>query len=179
MDIGSIFLILAILIPVVVYIARPLLERKSSVVTIEEHDYSALLAERDRVLNALQELEFDHTLGKIPESQYPVQRSNLMRYGAEVLRQIDEYEGISAESIPPEDDRLEAAIAARKETTAGNPQISVPVVDPDDELETLIAARRRSQKENNQPKMGGFCPQCGNCVQENDRFCPKCGEALA
>ena len=44
--------------------------------------------------------------------------------------------------------------------------------------EALIAARRREQKTNGQAKSGGFCPQCGNCVQETDRFCPKCGEAL-
>jgi len=169
MDIGSIFLILAVLIPVVIYIARPLMERKSTAVTVEEHDYSALLAERDRVLNALQELEFDHTLGKIPESQYPSQRNSLMRYGAEILRQIDEYEGIPVGTAV--DDHLEDAIAARK--------TAVAVADPDDELEALIAARRRDQKSNGQSKTGGFCPQCGNCVQESDRFCPKCGQALA
>ena len=69
------------------------------------------------------------------------------------------------------DDRLEEAISARK-----NAALSP---DPDDELEALIANRRRSMKENNEPKTGGFCPQCGNCVNENDRFCPKCGKALA
>ncbi len=171
MDIGSIFLILAVLVPVVLYIARPLMERSATVVTVKEHDYSALLAERDRILNALQELDFDHTLGKIPDEEYPAQRANLMRSGAEILRQIDEYEGVSAEPIPPEDDRIEAAIASRR--------AHLSPADPDDELEALIAKRRRSQKENDQPKTGGFCPQCGNCVQEIDRFCPKCGEPLA
>jgi rubrerythrin len=169
MDIGSIFLILAVLVPVMVFIARPLLERKATAVTIEEHDYSALLAERDRVLNALQELEFDHTLGKIPEEDYPTQRTNLMHYGAEILRRIDEYEGSSTEAIS--DAQIEAAISARK--------VAAATADPDDELEALIAARRREQKSNGQAKTGGFCPQCGNCVQETDRFCPKCGEALA
>ena len=169
MDIGSIFLILAVLIPVVLYIARPLMERSATEVTIEEHQYSALLAERDRLLNAVQELDFDHALGKIPESEYPAQRASLMRSGAEVLRQIDEYEGVSTESEA--DDRLEAEISAHK--------IERLPYDPDDDLETLIANRRRSQKENNQPKTGGFCPQCGNCVQESDQFCPKCGNSLA
>ena len=171
MDIGSIFLILAVLVPVVLYIARPLMERSATVVTVEEHDYSALLAERDRILNAVQELDFDHTLGKIPDEEYPAQRANLMRTGADILRQIDEYESISTEPIPPADDRIEAAIAARKKA-------ALPV-DPNDELEALIANRRRSQKENDQPKMSGFCPQCGNCVKETDRFCPKCGKSLA
>lgn len=170
MDIGSIFLILAVLVPVVLYVARPLMERSATVVTTEEHDYSALLAERDRILNAVQELDFDQTMGKVSDEDYPVLRTNLMRKGAEVLRQIDEYESESEGTIPPADDRIEAAIAARRKA-------ALPA-DPDDELEALIANRRRSQKENDQPKASGFCPQCGNCVQETDRFCPKCGESL-
>jgi rubrerythrin len=95
-----------------------------------------------------------------------------MRAGAEVLRQIDEYGGTLADEMV--DDRIEAAIQAAKleRTSAGLP------ADPDDEIEARIAHRRRSQKENNQPKLGGFCPQCGNCVQESDRFCPKCGNTL-
>jgi hypothetical protein len=169
MDIGSIFLILAVLVPVALYIARPLMERSATAVTTEEHEYSALLAERDRILNAVQELDFDHTLGKIPDEEYPAQRANLMRSGAEILRQIDEFESASPAPEAATDDRLEAAIAARKAARS---------IDPDDELETLIANRRRAQKENDQPKTGGFCPQCGNCVQETDLFCPKCGQPL-
>lgn len=168
MDIGSILLILAVLVPVVLYVARPLMEGSAIEVTAEEHQYSALLAERDRILNALQELDFDHTMGKIPDDEYPPQRANLMRAGADVLRQIDEYEGVSEENEP--DDRIETAVMARK--AAALPD------DPDDELEALIANRRRSQKENDQPRTGGFCPQCGNCVQESDQFCPKCGNSL-
>ena len=34
------------------------------------------MAERDRVINSLQELDFDFKLGKIPEEDYPVQRSS-------------------------------------------------------------------------------------------------------
>ncbi len=116
MDIGSIFLILAVLVPVVLYIARPLMERSATVVTAEEHQYSALLAERDRILNAIQELDFDHSLGKIPEEDYPVQRAILMRAGADILRQIDSYEDNSVERDT--DDLIETAIEAAK-TIAG------------------------------------------------------------
>ena len=89
MDIGSIFLILAILVPVVLFIARPIMERSATVVSAEEHQYSALLAERDRILTALQELDFDHDLGKIPEEAYSTQRVNLLRVGADLLRPFD------------------------------------------------------------------------------------------
>lgn len=169
MDIGSILLILTVLVPVVLFIARPLMERSATEVTAEEHQISALLAERDRILNAIQELDFDHILAKISDEDYHGQRASLMHAGAEVLRQIDEFEGEHVESQV--DDRLEAAIAARK-TALTRP-------DPNDELEILIASRRRHQKENGKPKTGGFCPQCGNCVQESDKFCPKCGHSLA
>jgi rubrerythrin len=173
MDIGSIFLILAILVPVVLYIARPIMEHSANIVTEEEHQYSALLAEHDRILTAIQELDFDHDLGKIPEEAYSVQRVNLMRAGADILRQIDEYDGALANETA--DDRIEAAIQSAKLER----KPTALAVDPSDEIEALIAQRRRSQKENNQPKLGGFCPQCGNCVQESDRYCPKCGHALA
>jgi hypothetical protein len=172
MDIGSIFLILAILVPVVLFITRPIFEHSATAVTEEEHQYSALLAERDRVLLALQELEFDHDLGKIPEDAFSVQRVSLMRTGADILRQIDEYEGTLADETA--DARIEAAIQVAKIER----KATMVSADPDDEIEALIANRRRSQKETNQPKTGGFCPQCGNCVQENDRFCPKCGHDL-
>jgi hypothetical protein len=172
MDIGSIFLILAVLVPVVLFIARPLMERRATEVTAEEHHYSTLLAERDRILTALKELDFDYTLGKIPDDVYPEQRTSLLQRGADVLRQIDEYEGITVDN--DRDDRIEAATTAAKSAVKS----SVFATDPDDELEALIANRRRSHKENGQPKTGGFCPQCGNCVQEEDQFCPKCGNSL-
>ena len=66
MDIGSIFLILAILIPVVIYIGRPLLERKVVSPTASDQDLSTLLAERDQLVAAIKELDDDYHLGKIP-----------------------------------------------------------------------------------------------------------------
>src|SRR3989337_3677596 len=92
MDIGSIFLILALLVLVGLFIGRPLFERKAISVSEEEHELSSLLAERDRLLNALQELDFDYSLGKIPEDDYPAQRALLVQKGADILRQLDTYQ---------------------------------------------------------------------------------------
>ena len=167
MDIGSLFLLLALLIPVALFIARPIMEKQSATVTTEEHDYSALLAERDRILDALQELDFDYTLGKIPEADYQTRRARLMRIGAEILRNIDEHENRSS-ADQAADSRLEEAIAARKAET----------VNPDDDLEALIAARRRAKTARGKAKGAGFCPQCGTALYEGDRFCPKCGYAV-
>lgn len=171
MDIGSIFLILALALAVSVFIARPFLERPAGgAATIgpafesREHLRSALLAEQERVLDALQELDFDHTLGKIPEEDYPTQRKHLLARGAEVMGELDRLE--SREETPDVEERLEAAIAARR-ADAGN-------IGAGDAIEDQIAARRRAREE----KSIGFCPRCGRPLQKSDKFCPKCGTAL-
>ena len=173
MDIGSILLILGLFLLVVLFISQPIMQRSATVVSEEEHQYSHLLAERDRILNALQELDFDYSLGKIPEESYPAQRAVFLKNGAAILRQIDEYQGVTASSGSEEaaiDTRLEAEIASRRADAGFAEQIPLD----DEELENLIANRRRERKE----KSGGFCPQCGNSVQVSDRFCPKCGEKI-
>ncbi len=92
MDIGSIFLLLALLVLISLFIARPLFDRKTVAVTpeedLKEHELSTLMAERDRVLTALEELDFDNTLGKIPQKDYPGQRERLLRQGAETLADL-------------------------------------------------------------------------------------------
>ncbi len=196
MDLGSIFLILALLILVGLFVGRPLIEENKVVMKEEEtvdHNRSMLMAERDRILNALQELDFDHALGKIPEEDYPEQRNVLLQRGANILRELDslatEVEAETAE------DRLEAAIAARRADTAKTPvpasaipgfthseeQLSASQVKtvvglaPDDDLEMILAQRKRMR----QDKAAGFCPQCGSSLQKSDRFCPKCGAKIS
>jgi hypothetical protein len=175
MDIGSIFLVLGLFVLVALFVTRPFMEKKSVAVSKEEHDLSALLAEKDRTLTTLQELEFDHLLGKVPEEDYPALRASMMQRGADILRKIDE---IQPPAVPTAvDERLEAAITARRRVVAkvpsgGNGSNGVHV--PDDSLEQMIAVRRRGRQE----KSGGFCPKCGSVVQQSDRFCPKCGASM-
>ena len=178
MDIGSIFLILAILIPVVIYIGRPLLETSPAGAGHSDQEISTLLASRDQVVTAIQDLDDDYNLGKIPEEIYSAKRSDLLENGAMVLRQIDATQIAPAISAP--EDRLEEAIVARRLTLetgaiqAKKNGYAVPPV-PDDDLEQRIASRRRMMNE----KAGGFCPRCGRPVHISDRFCPKCGAELA
>ncbi len=183
MDIGSLFLLLALFLLIGLFIAKPLLDRKAVAVTpeadLKEHELSTLLAERDRILTALEELDFDNAMGKIPQEDYPGQRERLLIQGAEVLRQLDELNGeISDAEV---DQRIEAAIAERRSAIADTGEAAISaqtttiIVDADDEVEVQLAARRRAR----QDKSAGFCPNCGRPIQKSDRFCPKCGHSLA
>jgi hypothetical protein len=168
MQLTAIFFSLAILILVGIYLYAPFMERRARRVTEEEHELSTLMAERDRVINSLQELDFDFKLGKIPEEDYPAQRTSLLQKGAELLRKID---AIAPQpiSVQDADARIERAIAARRADA------SVTKLEPsDDDLESMILARRKGRKE----KSSGFCPKCGKPVMVSDRFCPSCGKSL-
>ncbi len=177
MDIGSLLLILALALAVGLFIAQPFLNRtgkESSTTKLafesREHVRSTLLAEQEHVLDALQELDFDEALGKIPAEDYPVQRTSLMTHGAGVMRELDELDARS--ETQSAEDRLEAAIAARRaDAHAGAHPVNIGAGDA---IEDQIAMRRRAREE----KSAGFCPKCGRPLQKSDKFCPKCGTAL-
>jgi rubrerythrin len=173
MEIGAIFLLLAVILLVMLFVARPFIEqRRTTAVSSEEHELSSLMAERDRLITALQELDFDHTLGKIPSEDYPSTRAELLQHAAEVLRKLDAYPAFGqAAARSDAESRIEAVIAARRADAAvENSAESVS----DDDLESLIAARKSGRKE----KSAGFCPKCGKPMLHSDRFCPHCGKSI-
>lgn len=171
MDIGSILLLLALVVIVGAYIASPLRKprdrRAENEVDIE---LSQLLAERERILDALAELDFDNDMGKVPDDLYPLQREALLKRGAAVLRLLDEHtsgpQGLSG-SEPEQTERLERAAKIRS--------------TEDDPLEAMIAARRSKRAPSSAKPAGksNFCPNCGSALQPGDRFCPSCGQQLS
>ncbi|NMB87951.1 MAG: zinc ribbon domain-containing protein [Chloroflexi bacterium] len=172
MDIGSILLILSLALLVGLFVSRPFLEgpgaqpraqEETAQEHAEDHRRSALLAERDRILRSLSDLDFDQALGKVPAEDYPTQRAELVTAGAAVLRQLDELVVAGSSAAPAglsAEERLEAAVGTVARPAAG-----------DADLEALVASRRRER----QGKTAGFCPHCGRPLRSSDRFCPRCG----
>ena len=137
MELGSLFLILAVLVVVGIYIYAPFTSKAKRARTSESHEVSALKAERDRVINSLQELDFDFKLGKIPAEDYPEQRAALLQKGSDILRKLDEISPVSASASNVEARIEKAAAAKRADSSAAESQIS------DDDLESMIVARRK------------------------------------
>ena len=170
MEIGSIFLIFAVVVIIGIYLYAPFTTRARRIRATETHEVSALKAERDRVINSLQELDFDFNLGKIPAGEYPDQRVALLQKGADILRKLDELEPVSSSAVNAETRIEKATAAGRADAGAKTPDIA----DSDDDLESMIAARRKEHKS----KSAGFCPKCGKPVLVSDKFCPSCGKSL-
>jgi hypothetical protein len=172
MDIGAIFLLLSVCLLTGLFIARPFLERRRvTSVSADDQQLSALLAERDRLITALQELDFDHTLGKIPSDDYPAMRTSLLQRASDVLRSLDILQPQNSDDSDAES-RVEAVIAARRADAAIQKVEKREVSD--DDLDELISSRRAARKE----KSAGFCTKCGKPVLRSDRFCPNCGKPV-
>jgi NADH pyrophosphatase NudC (nudix superfamily) len=172
MDLGAIFVLLAVLVGVGLFLAAPLMRRLPRGAPQAGPETSSLLAERDRVINALQELDFDFKLGKIPDEDYPAQRAILLQRGADILRRLDELQPTATAGRQSERDasaQIEQAAAAGR-ADAG----AIPTALTDDRIESMLAARRAARM----AKSAGFCPRCGRPVLVSDKFCPNCGKAL-
>lgn len=180
MDFGSILLLLALVIIVAAFVASPFRQApKREAVGEEDIELSQLLAERERVLDALAELDFDAEMGKVPDDLYPLQREALLKRGADVLRLLDAYHQKEEEEEEEHRERLERAASIRAKG--------------DDPLEAVIAARRAQEKDAVEAKITAhkagtrapaevgkarFCPNCGSALQPGDKFCPSCGQRL-
>lgn len=117
MEISGLLISLAILVMVVAFVARQLVERQAQPVSEADRELSALQAERDRILQLLQDLEMDHAMGKITPEDYQAQRAPLVARGAEVLRQIDQHLP-ARPAAATADDALEREIASRRASAA-------------------------------------------------------------
>lgn len=160
MELGAIFLLMGVLVVVILFVAQPFTQKWRMKVQ-SSREVSALLAERERALTALMELDFDNGIGKIPADEYSAQRASLIQKGADILRQLD---AIQAE-IPAPAKRVE-------EPAFGTPSSGLL---SEEDLEDLIAKRRAGR----QQKTAGFCPNCGKPILKSDKFCPSCGQMLS
>jgi rubrerythrin len=170
MDLGSMFFVLAIALAVGLFVSQPLLtderntniDKDGSAASSDKMLRAQLQADLDRGLNAMQELDSDHALGKLPEDDYSQQRSELAQAGANVLRRLD--------VLGPDPDET----AADQTQAQKSPAIASKSPIERDEVEALIAARRRAR----QAKISGYCPQCGKPLTPSDQFCPRCGKPV-
>src|SRR5262249_41260443 len=127
MGVGSLFLFLALLVLVALFVARPLFAQPDSHASLDS-DSSSTEAEYERVLDALQELDADWQLSKIPEEAYRSQRAQLVAKGAAALKELEKA-GVVSKG---------AAENALRTSPQGEPS--------DAQLEALIARRAKSRR---------------------------------
>ncbi len=164
MDPGSILFVLAMLVLAGAYVARPLSEQVASGLARAHPELSRLQAQRERLLDAIQELDNDHAMGKVPPEEYQQQRRQLTVMGANVLRQLDQLSDAAPETGL--ELALESRVAELKQQL-NSPASGAPAGSPADVAEYSVADQ------------SGYCPACGTAASPGDRFCTNCGTALS
>jgi hypothetical protein len=182
MDIVVALIGLALVIVVAVYVAAPLTARSRRTTAPEELPRDKLLAERNTVLVAMRDLDFDFQTGKLLEEDYRAMRDKYAARGVEILKELDAMpdggqkpevrrsKGERSAGV----DEIEAAVQARRR---GRPQVSRTAEE--DDIEAAVRARRNMPRPNLQSPISLKCPSCGRAIDSTDKFCARCGAALS
>jgi hypothetical protein len=177
MTTGSILIALGIAVIVAAYLVRPLVSHQ--VPRRAGGDLTALVNQKESLLDEIKQLEFDHDTGQVPTEAYGPMREKLLRDAAELLRELDARGVVTVDVVAGDTDRqIEAAIARRRAVAdpAAAPKmapapaaaaVSVAAPTPAPVLAGETPARQAN-----------FCPQCGAAIVPGDRFCAGCGHQL-
>jgi hypothetical protein len=175
LTIGSILLGAALVIIVLLYLARPFAMPEDEAARIDREEIDALLLRKESLLRDIRELDDDYESFKVAPEMYQRTRPQLVKQAALIMKRLDEHGYVTAgeEAIPVDiDAQIEAAIQR-----ARAPQL-------DEQIEAaILQARATAGPATATATQAGngairFCPQCGRRVDADDRFCPSCGRNL-
>ncbi len=173
MDWGAIFFILALLIMTVLFLSQPFFNRETKSRSIVEQHFSddsrnvnslwSLEERRDQLLGALQDLEYDREMGKMPVDDYMTQREGLLDAGVKVIQQIRVIRPTTTPALIDANPHIGTSNSLSRSLRFPNFE--------EDELEEMIKTYRRTRQE----KAIGLCPRCWKAIKQSDRYCAQCG----
>jgi hypothetical protein len=150
MTFGSLVIVFIIFILAGLFILRPFLVGTELSSRSSSSVYDSLIAERERLLSSIEELDLELELNKISTQEHSRNRDILLAEAAEVIRQLD------------------------KGQKSSKPKKTSSPAGPQDDLEKMIAKRRKELK----AEKSRSCSNCGKPVKASDKFCSHCGESL-
>ncbi len=148
-------------------IVHPILTRKDvwQRATGARRQRLELTERKEQLYASIKEMEFDHSLGKMSQTDYDGVRSELEVEAVEILRRIDGLDSDGARKPAPAADLealVERDIAAQRRAVAsvGATTAAVSAAAP-------VSAKAHS-----------FCHNCGEARTSEHRFCPHCGQSF-
>jgi hypothetical protein len=170
LTIGSILLGAALVVLILLFLARPFAAVDDDERRVDREAVDALLLRKESLLRDIRELDDDYESAKVAPELYRHTRPQLLKQAALVMKQLDEH-GYAEPIAADVDAQIEAAVN-RLRTPA----------QLDEQIE---AAVRRTRAATTTPATAvpangatKYCPQCGRRVEPDDRFCPRCGRNL-
>ena len=150
MELGSLLVVILLFFLSGLFVLRPFLIRTESSGRAGATLRDSLVADKERLLQAIEEIDLEYELNKISSEEHTRSRDLLMSEAAGVLKELDK--------LP--------------KTRSQKKVKSAPAED--DTLEKMIAERRKHLQKDRQTR----CPHCGEAVAHGAQFCSQCGGAL-
>jgi len=163
---------------VVLFIMFPVFARHGEVskaLTAEARKRKNLGEQKERLYDAIKDLDFEHRAGKLSDADYQSVRADLMAQAAAVITQLDEVP-VPAEPAPERPSRPEPPAAStkppRQEVTAeeGPTCSSCGQTNPAGAKFCFHCGERIV--------IAATCPECGTELPKEARFCTECGVAI-
>jgi hypothetical protein len=182
LTLGSVLLGIALLLLVILYLARPFVTAEDEAVRLDREEVDSLLLHRDALLRQIRELDDDLEAAKVAPELYQRNRPQLVRQAAVVMQQLDAHGYREASPAADLDAQMEAAVRRLRTPQEVDADIEAAVRA----ARTAVGTGLRPAPTPNQADTSSaataalaFCPRCGRRVEADDRFCPKCGYAFA
>lgn len=129
--------------------------------------------QRQTVLLALRDLDFDYQAGKIADEDYHTLRADLLSEAAQFLQKQEQQK----------DESLEALIQSRRKKRLDQPGASPTKASQSSEkqcrnCQTPIYEGAKFCSKCGAPAGQTACSKCGQSILSDDRFCPSCGATV-
>ena len=158
MNILALFIGFAIFTAGVAYIALPFRQRRRKDMTVSKASLQKE-GQREVVLAALRDLDFDFKTGKVSEEDYSPLRAQLMAEAAQYI-----------EAEQKEAEQLEALIQSHRKIQKQDAKC--------EHCGAPMAADQHFCSKCGSAASRELCPSCGKKIQADDLFCPSCGTKL-
>lgn len=181
LTLGSILLGGALVVIVVLYLARPFALPEDEAARVDRETLDGLLLRKDALLRDIRELDEDYEAAKVAPEMYRAARPKMVKQAAILMKQLDEAGyadaptvAVDAQSVDTQsvDAQIEAAVRRLRTPEQVDAQIEA----------AILQARQQPPPTMATPATNGttqYCPQCGRRVEPDERFCARCGRKLS
>lgn len=180
LTLGSALLGLALVVIVLLYLARPFAMHEDEEVRVNREEIDGLLLHKADLLRSIRELDDDYDAAKVAPELYAATRPQLMKQAALVMKQLDDHGYVEAgQPVAADiDAQIEAAVRRARTPEQLDEQLEAVIRQARGKATASVATTATTATA--APSTNGtaqFCPQCGRRVEKGDRFCPKCGHS--
>ncbi|CUS03954.2 conserved protein of unknown function [Candidatus Promineifilum breve] len=172
LTLGSILLGGALVVIVVLYLARPFALPEDEAARVDRETIDGLLLRKDALLRDIRELDEDYEAAKVAPEMYRAARPKMVKQAAILMKQLDEAGYADTPTVAVDAQSVDAQIEAAVSRLRTPEQIDAQIE----------AAIRQTRQQPPAPATNGttqYCPQCGRRVEPDERFCARCGRKLS